>query len=65
MVRVEAKVSATFGLRDYRPTRLAYNAATLVPPPAMRSVMTRLVGETCDAVSLGFLIQPSGVTIDF
>ena len=47
-VRGEAKFSASFRLRDYRPTRLAYNAATVVPPPAMRLVMTRLVGETCD-----------------
>ena len=64
-VRGEAKFSATFRLRVYRPTRLAYSAATLAPPPAMGLVMTRLVGETCDAVGLGFLIQASGVATDF
>jgi TonB family protein len=64
-VPVEAELVATFRLRSFHASRLAYSSAPLSPPPAVWLKLSTFVGESCEAVSLGFLIEPSGVVSDF
>lgn len=64
-VPVEAEVVVTFRLRGFQISRLAYSAAPLAPPPNVHVPFYPFVGESCDAVSLEFLIQASGMVSDF
>lgn len=64
-VPVEAEVVVTFRLRGFQPTRLAYSEPPLSPPPPVWIKFSNFVGESCGDVSLGFLLEPSGVVSDF